>query len=264
MRRIDRLFKILANNSFTAMGRMDVLRVVWARRKKERTYRSIRLHVGKIFVDGQDAVIDFQVLGQVLLDEVYSEVDMRDKVVVDLGAHKGYFAAYALTVGAKAVFSYEPEPTNFACLSRFADTARLHGKIIEVIQAAAAAADGKLTLYRSDESWRHTTIAGQREGSGGRLQVPCHSLSSILAHVRNRFPEENLILKVDAEGAECPILLRAPEECFASIREVVFEYHAFAGCGLQAILTRIEGLGFEYAACVKEGDLHVLRRRDKP
>jgi hypothetical protein len=160
MKRIDRLFKILANNSFTNMGRMDVLRVVWARRNKETIFRSIPLPVGKIFVDGQNAAIDFQVLGQVLLDEIYSEVNLRDKVVVDLGAHKGYFATYALTAGARAVFSYEPEPTNFACLSRFAETARLHGKMIEVFQAATGAADGEVTLYRSDESWRHTTIAG--------------------------------------------------------------------------------------------------------
>jgi FkbM family methyltransferase len=262
MKRIDRLFKILANNSFTTMSRMDVLRVVWARSKKERSFRSIRLPVGEIFVDGQNMAIDFQVLGQVLLDEVYSEVDLRHKVVIDLGAHKGYFAAYALMVGAKAVVSYEPEPTNFACLSRFAETARLHGKTIEVIQAAAGASDGELTLYMSDESWRHTTIAGQSEASSGTLQVPCSSLSSILARARKSFLEEDFILKVDAEGAECPILLHVPEECFASIREVVFEYHAFAGCGLNAILSRIEGFGFEYAACVKEADLHMLRRRD--
>jgi FkbM family methyltransferase len=243
---------------------MDVLRVVWARRKKERTFRPVRLHVGKVFVDGQDAEIDFQVLGQVLLDEVYGEVDLRDKVVVDLGAHKGYFAAYALTAGAKAVFSYEPEPTNFACLSRFAETARLHGKMIEVIQVAVGAADGELTLYRSDESWRHSTIAKQSEVLAGRLQVPCNSLSSILAHVQKSFPEESLVLKVDVEGAECPILLHAPEDCFASIREIIFEYHTFAGCSLRAILTRIEGLGFEYVACVKAGDLHMLRRRNAP
>jgi FkbM family methyltransferase len=264
MRRIDRLFKILANDSFTTMGRMDVLRMVWARRQKKRTFRSIRLPVGEIFMDGQNAAVDFQVLGQVLLDEVYSEVHLRDKVVVDLGAHKGYFAAYALMGGAKAVFSYEPEPTNFACLCRFAETARLRGKIIEVIQAAAGAADGELTLYTSYESWRHTTIAGQSEVSGGKLQVPCNSLSSILANVQKRFPEEPIILKVDAEGAECAILLHASEECFASIREIVFEYHSFAGCGLQSILTRIEVLGFEYAAYVKEGDLHILRRLDTP
>src|SRR6266436_6016784 len=217
MRRIDRLFKILASDSVTTMGRMDVLRMVWARRQKKRTFRSIRLPVGEIFMDGQNTAIDFQVLGQVLLDEVYSEVHLRDKVVVDLGAHKGYFAAYALMGGAKAVFSYEPEPTNFACLCRFAETARLRGKIIEVIQAAAGAADGELTLYTSYESWRHTTIAGQSEVSGGKLQVPCNSLSSILANVQKRFPEEPIILKVDAEGAECAILLHASEECFASI-----------------------------------------------
>jgi FkbM family methyltransferase len=262
MRRIDRLFKILANGSFTAMGRIDVIRIIWARRQKKRNFRSIRLPVGEIFVDGQDAAIDFQVLGQVLLDEVYSGVHLRDKVVIDLGAHKGYFAAYALMAGAKAVFSYEPEPMNFECLRRFAETARLRGKIIEVIEAAGGAADGELTLYTSCESWRHTTIAGLSEVSRGKLQVPCNSLSSILANVRQRFPEESIILKVDAEGAECAILLHSPEECFASIREVVFEYHSFAGCGLESILARIGVLGFEYAACVKEADLHILRRLD--
>jgi FkbM family methyltransferase len=264
MRRIDRLFKILVNNSFTIMGRMDVLRMVWARRQKKRIFRSIRLPVGEIFIDGENAAIDFQVLGQVLLDEVYSEVQLRDKVVVDLGAHKGYFAAFALMAGAKAVFSYEPEPTNFACLCRFADTARLRGKIIEVIQAAAGATDGELTLYMSFESWRHTTIAGQSEVSGRKLQVPCNSLGSILANVRKRFPQESIVLKVDAEGAECAILLHSPKECFTSICEVVFEYHSFAGCSLESISARIGALGFEYAACVKQADLHILHRLDTP
>lgn len=264
MRRIDRLLKILTNGLFTTMGRIDVLRMVWARRQRNSDFRSIRLPVGKIFADGQNAAIDFQVLGQVLLDEVYSEVHLRDNVVVDLGAHKGYFAAYALMAGAKAVYSYEPEPTNFGCLSHFAETARLRGKTIEVSQAAAGLADGELTLYTSDESWRHTTIAGQTKISGGKLQVTCNSLSSILANVRKSFPEGPIVLKVDAEGAECAILLHAPEECFTSISEIVFEYHSFSGCCLRSILTRIEALGYEHVACVKEADLHILRRRGTP
>jgi FkbM family methyltransferase len=264
MRRIDRLFKILTNGLFTTMGRIDVLRIVGTRRQKKGNFRSIRLPVGEIFIDGQNAAVDFQVLGQVLLDEVYDQVRLRDKIVLDLGAHKGYFAAYAFMAGAKAVFSYEPEPTNFACLCRFAETARLRGKTIEVIQAAAAAGDGELTLYTSSESWRHTTIAGQSDVSSGQLQVPCNSLSSILADVRKRFPEDPIVLKVDAEGAECAVLLGAPEECFRAICEVVFEYHSFAGCSLESILTRIEVLGFEYVVCVKEADLHILRRLDTP
>jgi hypothetical protein len=49
--------------------------------------------VGELLVDGQNAATDFQVLGQVLLDEFYSEVDLKDRIVLDIGAHKGYFAA---------------------------------------------------------------------------------------------------------------------------------------------------------------------------
>ena len=53
--------------------------------------------------------------------------DYRGAFVVDVGAHKGYYGAYALAHGARWVVSYEPETANFALLERAASDVRERG-----------------------------------------------------------------------------------------------------------------------------------------
>ena len=48
--------------------------------------------------------------------------DYAGAVVLDLGAHKGYFGAYALARGARLVISFEPETANLELLERGAET----------------------------------------------------------------------------------------------------------------------------------------------
>lgn len=259
MRRIDRLLKILTSGSFTLSGKLDTLGVLSSRRKKKKALYPIRMLVGQLFVDGEDAAVDFQVLAQVFLDEVYGELQFQDRIVIDVGAHKGYFAAYALMSGAKGVFSYEPEGKNFTCLARFAEDARLLGKAIHVTRAAVSDSDSEVTLHVSSESWRHTTLPGQQYSSGETLTVRSCSLCSILDEAKRETPERQLILKIDAEGAECPLLLNTPARCFASVKEVMFEHHSFAGCDFQLIHDRLQSLGFEYMRSEKEADLHHFR-----
>ena len=50
--------------------------------------------------------------------EGWYRTDYRDAVVLDIGAHKGYYGAFALLEGAREVHSFEPEPTNFGLLER--------------------------------------------------------------------------------------------------------------------------------------------------
>lgn len=42
--------------------------------------------------------------------------NFRNTTVLDFGAHKGYFGAYAIANGASEVISFEPEPMNFHAL----------------------------------------------------------------------------------------------------------------------------------------------------
>lgn len=238
-----------------------MLRLLSVRREQKKVLYPIHLPIGEIFVDGQNAAVDFQVLGQVFLDEVYGELQLQDRIVIDVGAHKGYFSAYALMTGAKAVYSYEPEGANFSCLSRFAESTWRHRKAIQIFQAAVSDKDGELTLYVSRESWRHTIVPGGEQFPSKTLHVDSCSLANILGKVKAEFVGKELILKIDAEGAECPLLLNTPAECFASVEEVVFEYHRFGDCELHMILERLQFLGFEYVASVREADLHHLRAK---
>ena len=64
--------------------------------------------------------------GEIFVTQCYSS-DYSDATVVDIGAHKGYFGAFAFVQGAKAVLSYEPEDENFAALERAAESFRARG-----------------------------------------------------------------------------------------------------------------------------------------
>ena len=66
---------------------------------------------------GSDNVhVDLQTFAEIFVLREYAPLDVRSAHVLDLGAHKGYFAAWALRRGAAFVSSYEPHPKNFAAL----------------------------------------------------------------------------------------------------------------------------------------------------
>lgn len=260
MRRIDRLWHILTRQSFTPLGRLDLIRVVVARQKEKPGFYHVRVRVGELLVDSQRAVIDFHVLGQVLLDELYGEVCLKDRVVIDIGAHKGYFAAYALMAGAKAVISYEPEPSNFRCLSHFAESARSRGKAMEAVRAAVSDYEGELPFYMSSESWRHSLFQYEGQSYLETGKVRTTALSTVLAHARATSPSSEILLKIDAEGAECPLLLNSPSHIFEQVRETIFEYHSFGQCSLGDIIRRQQLFGFLYKPSARANDLHILRR----
>ncbi len=262
IRKLLSVRRIFTSRSFTPRGRLDALRVVLALTGKSDESYFIRLPVGKIFVDGRDAVIDFRVILQVLLAEVYDKLHLADRIVIDVGAHKGYFAAYALMANARAVWCYEPELANFTHLSRFAESAQNEGKAIQVVRAAVGDSDGEVILYKSHESWGHTTLPNPNVPQGEQERVRSCSLTSILSDARKAFPGHEIVLKIDAEGAECPMLMNTPVESLASVKEIAFEYHSFSQCELQDILGRLTPNGFQHFPSVKDLDAHFLLSRE--
>lgn len=250
--------KLFAQDLLTWQGRSDFFKAFRARKRMcLRTY-PIRLVRGAIFVDGQTAVIDLRVFAQVFLDEVYAGLRLGESVVIDIGAHKGYFAAYALLRGAKAVVCYEPEDSNFRALLLFNEGNREHGQFIELHQEAGGE-DGETDLYISADSWLHSTIARENLEYSKKIKVRSRSLATILSSARERFGHDVIILKIDAEGAECPLLLQAPAEVFSGVKEIIFEFHSFSYCSLQNIVDKLKSVGFEHVADVKEADLHHFR-----
>lgn len=113
--------------------------------------------------------------------------------VLDIGAHRGFFASWALDrVGPKGwVTCFEPETDNFKLLS---DWAHEHDNVV-AYNMALWSEEGKKRLYLSHSCAEHTLI-----GAANR-QYEEVVVSTIDANVTRAD-----FLKIDVEGAELDVL----------------------------------------------------------
>jgi FkbM family methyltransferase len=159
----------------------------------------------------------------------YGALDVRGKVVVDVGAHIGAFSLLAAAQGARRVLAFEPGAENHRLLT---------------INAASCAAiePHRAAVWRSDRevacvAWRPSsnacntgggtvvecrTIAGAPVAEGERHSVAAVALDAIIARA-----EPVGLLKLDAEGSEYPIL--ATSRCLDRVEAIVGEWHEISG-----------------------------------
>jgi FkbM family methyltransferase len=187
--------------------------------------------------------------------------DYRDAVVVDVGGHKGYYGAFALLEGAGEVHSYEPQSTNFATLRRAAAT---FDRPWHAHNAAVGAEAGEATLHVNVESAGHSLfdqVGGDRPTVGAET-VPVVAMEGVLAEAAAS--GRRLIVKIDAEGAECDIVLRTPVEAWRAVERVFVEIHDFAPCDAPAIITHLRESGMRVVVHERddaaEADLVALAR----
>lgn len=198
----------------------------------------------------------------IFLERWYA-ADYRDAVVVDIGAHKGYFGGFALLEGAREVHSYEPEPTNFAALERAALT---FGSRWIVRRAAVSGRSGTVTLNVSAESAGHSIIHAEADGPRRTLrseEVAAVAMRDVLAGASG--DGRRLIVKIDAEGAECDIVLGTPKEAWREVDSVFLEVHHFAACSTADIVDHLRPAGLEVTVheVDAEADLLVLGKADR-
>ncbi|MBI4544602.1 MAG: FkbM family methyltransferase [Gemmatimonadetes bacterium] len=162
-------------------------------------------------------------------------------VVYDVGAHIGFFSLLcARLVGASGrVLALEADPENAARLREHAERNRL--RQIEVLEAAAWSAAGRLRFVRSQaRSSRNTgAVLGRGDGPGGEevVEVRAVCLNDLLPGG----PEPRL-LKIDVEGAETDVL-RGATMLLASARPLILcEVHTPEN--LEAVARLLRGFGY--------------------
>ncbi len=169
---------------------------------------------------------DWQVYREIFVRRQYA-TDYRHAVVIDIGAHRGLFAAYVMAWGAAAVHCYEPERQNFAYLkATLRSLGSMAGKCHAYRQAVSGEA-GSMTMYMHSESWSHSLVQRTDKAAGQPIDVEVVSLREVIERVRGT--SARLIVKVDAEGAEFPMLLQARPVDLEQIDELFVEVHAYAG-----------------------------------
>lgn len=167
-----------------------------------------------------DALIYKSVAGE------YGILDLKDKVVLDIGAHIGGFSAMAVGLGAKRVVAYEANPENFALLA-----ANCPGEPFPAVTGRPTVALHHAAVWRSDVpamslKWAPSENA-QNTGGGGVyeartqdrcIEVPAIAFDSIIDEL-----DEVDVLKIDCEGSEYPILMTS--KLLHRIGLIVGEWH---------------------------------------
>ncbi|NIJ15456.1 FkbM family methyltransferase [Sphingobium vermicomposti] len=126
--------------------------------------------------------------------------------LLDVGANYGEMLVHTpLPIGAK-VFAFEPNPT---ILRRLRRTIRESGLAnINIIGSAMSDHEGVQTLY-VDPKWSGTTRFS-RDGDTPKnykpVEVNTTTLGTVLSRIADRPQDISLLLKIDVEGHEVPVL----------------------------------------------------------
>ena len=127
-------------------------------------------------------------------------------VVVDVGAHIGYFTLlFARLVGERGrVYAFEPDPDNFALLQANVEA---NGYTNVVLEAMAVSEEvGTVRLYRSEDNPADHRIYDSQENRP-YVEVPATSLNAYFAE---RSPRVDLV-KIDVQGAEGAVVRGASQ-----------------------------------------------------
>jgi FkbM family methyltransferase len=153
-----------------------------------------------------------------IFNEVYHkneygiETFAPDDIVIDIGAHKGYFTKLCMDMGCKNIHSFEPEPNNFESL--------IHNlkdyKHFQPYNLAVSDKKGQknLTVVKGCNTGLHSFY----QPRGIPVTVSTIGLDDILAH----FSKVSLI-KIDTEGSEFEILFNS--KLLSKVNKIVGEYH---------------------------------------
>ena len=244
-----RLARVLLDRRAPFRVRAGLLSIEARRRVRPRRTYELGYGPGSVYLSDDDYAIDWESLKFVVVDEAYP-TDYEQAVVLDLGAHKGYYGAYALEQGARAVISFEPERANVELLERSAASYREHGGDWRVRHAAVGAERGEADLHVMGSSWAHAIHPPDAfaEYEVGTQRVRVESTTDVLAEGAALADGGTLVVKVNTEGEECGIVLDTPPEAWAAVTEVFVEVHPWAPCGADELAAHLARAGLTPSA----------------
>ena len=161
----------------------------------------------------REGTYDVQIFREI--KRCYGLLDVRGKVVLDIGANIGGFTDYALKAGARRVVGYEPSRENFDLLKRNItdNRATLHNCAVTNKKVR------RVTFYKS---MGVNYGIGSTEPHRGRdtYEVAAENFYAILGKLRPQ------VIKIDVEGAEYDILSNLTTQPLgAYVKQIAMEIH---------------------------------------
>lgn len=209
-----------------------------------------------ITISADEHDVDWRIVLGIFVDGDY-KTDYRGKVALDVGAHKGFFGAYALIRGAAAVISYEPSTSNYIALERHARASREDGHRWLTHYSAVGVEAGEADLYVAKQSWQNTLLAAAPQAGAQTERVHVTPMATALDEARAL--GEQLVVKIDTEGYECEIVEKTPAEAWAGVVELFVEVEESGPCSPEDVTRELERGGFILRGRTAPDVLHFVR-----
>ena len=144
----------------------------------------------------------------------------KDDIVIDIGAHIGYFTIFAAKNACQGtIYSIEPYRESFETLKKNLELNDLTN--VKPFHAAISKATEQVTLYIDKNNQIGNSIFRTDETTESE-KVDSFSLGDF---VKNNKIEKIDFLKIDCEGAEFEILLNLDHQILQKIDKIVSEMH---------------------------------------
>lgn len=200
----DQIFLALYKKAYKVLGNKNLTKYTIIRKMKKFATENFKsnqtlIEGHKIFLDKEDCM---QLSIRQSYDPVETELVKKEikegSAVIDIGANMGYYTLlFAKLVGKKGkVYSFEPEPNNFALLKKNISINNYHN--VNIQQKAVSNTNKKINLYLSKKSTGQHTIAPSRF-CDKKIQVKSIRLDDDIN-------EKIDFVKIDVEGAEYHVL----------------------------------------------------------
>jgi len=166
--------------------------------------------------------------------EFYGDLNVEDRIVVDIGAYIGDTTIYFLLHGAKHVYAVEPNPAALKIAVENIRRLGLEGRVT-FINAAVGDRIGEVTVNPDAKIEAGADINVLRSEGGVPIKVVT------LKWLVTEYGIEDAVLKMDCEGCEYESILLEDSDVLRVFKEMVVEYHY----GYRNLVNRLRRAGFK-------------------
>lgn len=164
------------------------------------------------------------VLYGIFIDREYSDYFpfYQDVVIVDIGAHYGYFSLFASrnTSSNSKIIAIEPDANNYSALIKNINGNAI--KNVSCINCAIGKEAGAAKLFKGENQTNSIIENYALLNTSKSSEVP---LKTIVQIVKENKIDKIDFLKLDCEGAEYEILENAPPDFFQMTKTISMEFH---------------------------------------
>lgn len=167
--------------------------------------KSIMIHGNKLYVDSKDSVVSEVLISEGRWEDYLTKTIKKylekGNIVIDVGAHIGYYSTYMARLVGKTgkVYAFEPEPHNFKLLERNVKENKFSNIILE--NKAVSDHVGKSYLYLNEKSTGDNRIFYSNDNRE-KIVVDLITLDEYFKNIKKKVD----LIKIDVQGVDLKVL----------------------------------------------------------